>query len=94
MRKLVEMDPKDADSWNGLGKQLFLTKNLTESVSCFEKSLQLKPDVVEVLANLGVVYKTLGRKEAWEEVVTKLMVLDPKMGEDLKAYAPAPAAKP
>ena len=94
LRKLVEMDPKDADSWNGLGKQLFLSGNQTEAVSCFEKSLQLKPDVVEVLANLGVVYKTLGRKEAWEEVVTKLMVLDPKMGEDLKAYAPAPAAKP
>jgi hypothetical protein len=43
---------------------------------------------------VGVAYKTLGRKEAWEEVVTKLMVLDPKMGEDLKVYAPAPAAKP
>ncbi len=94
LRKLVEMDPKDADSWDRLGKQLFLSGNQTEAVSCFEKSLQLKPDVVEVLANVGVAYKTLGRKEAWEEVVTKLMVLDPKTGENLKAYAPAPAAKP
>ena len=61
---------------------------------CFEKSLDLKPNVVEVLANLGVAYKTQGRKEVFEEVLTKLTALDPKTGEQLKAFVPAPAAKP
>jgi len=53
----------------------------------------LKPNVVEVLANLGVAYKTQGRKEAFEEVLAKLTSLDPKTGEQLKAFVPAPPAK-
>ena len=93
LRKLVEMDPKDADSWDRLGKALFVSGNHNEAVRCFEKSLDLKPNVVEVLANLGVTYKTQGRKEAFEEVLAKLTALDPKTGEQLKAFVPAPAAK-
>ena len=93
LRKLVAIDPKDADSWDRLGKALFVSGNHNEAVRCFEKSLELKPSVVEVLANLGVAYKTQGRKEAFEEVLAKLTALDPKTGEQLKAFVPAPAAK-
>lgn len=93
LRKLVAMDPKDADSWDRLGKALFVSGNHNEAVRCFEKSLELKPNVVEVLANLGVAYKTLGRKEAFEEVLVKLTALDPKTGEQLKAFVPAPLEK-
>jgi len=93
LRKLVAMDPKDADSWDRLGKALFVSGNHNEAVRCFEKSLELKPNVVEVLANLGVAYKTQGRKEAFEEVLAKLTLLDPKTGEELKAFVPAPPAK-
>jgi Flp pilus assembly protein TadD len=93
LRKLVAMDPEDADSWDRLGKALFVSGNQYEAVRCFEKSLDLKPNVVEVLANLGVAYKTQGRKEAFEEVLAKLMALDPKTGEQLKAFVPDPAAK-
>jgi len=92
LRKLVAMDPKDADGWDRLGKALFVAGNLSEASRCFEKSLDLKPNVVEVLANLGVVYKTQERKEALEEVLAKLSALDPKTAEQLKAFVPA--AKP
>ena len=94
LRKLVAMDPKDADSWDRLGKALFVSGNHSEAAKCFEKSLDLKPNMVEVLANLGVAYKTQGRKEAFEEVLAKLTALDPKTGEQLKAFVPGPAAKP
>ena len=94
LRKLVAMDPKDADSWDRLGKALFVSGNHSEAAKCFEKSLDLKPNMVEVLANLGVAYKTQGRKEAFEEVLAKLTALDPKTGEQLKSFVPAPAAKP
>ena len=93
LRKLVAMDPKDADSWDRLGKALFVSGNHNEAVRCFEKSLELKPNVVEVLANLGVAYKTQGRKEAFEEVLAKLTALDPKTGEQLKAFVPASLEK-
>jgi len=93
LRKLVAIDPKDADSWDRLGKALFVSGNHNEAVRCFEKSLELKPSVVEVLANLGVAYKTQGRKEAFEEVLAKLTALDPKTGEQLKAFVPASLEK-
>jgi Flp pilus assembly protein TadD len=93
LRKLVAMDPKDADSWDRLGKALFVSGNHNEAVRCFEKSLELKPNVVEVLANLGVAYKTQGRKEAFEEVLAKLTAIDPKTGEQLKAFVPPPLEK-
>jgi cytochrome c-type biogenesis protein CcmH/NrfG len=91
LRKLVAMDPKDADSWDRLGKALFVVKNYDEAIQCFEKSLELKPDVVEVLANLGVTSKSKGDKNRYEKVLEKLSALDPKTAKELEAYQPAPA---
>ena len=90
LRKLVAMDPKDADSWDRLGKALFVVKNYDEAIQCFEKSLELKPDVVEVLANLGVTSKSKGDKSRYAKVVEKLSTLDPKTAKELDAYQPAP----
>jgi len=91
LRKLVAMDPKDADSWDRLGKALFMAKNYDEAIQCFEKSLELKPDVVEVLANLGVTSKSKGDKGRYAKVVEKLSTLNPKTAKELEAYQPAPA---
>jgi len=91
LRKLVEMDPKDADSWDRLGKALFLAQKLDEAIQSFEKSLELKPDVVEVLANLGVTSKSKGDKSRYAKVLEKLSALDPKTAKELETYQPAPA---
>ena len=91
LRKLVAMDPKDADSWDRLGKALFMVRNYDEAIQCFEKSLELKPDVVEVLANLGVTSKNKGDKGRYAKVVEKLSTLDPKTAKELEAFQPAPA---
>jgi cytochrome c-type biogenesis protein CcmH/NrfG len=90
LRKLVAMDPKDADSWDRLGKALFMVKSYDEAIQCFEKSLELKPDVVEVLANLGVTSKSKGDKGRYGKVVEKLSALDPKTAKELEAFQPAP----
>ena len=91
LRKLVEMDPKDADSWDRLGKALFVAQKLDEAIQSFEKSLELKPDVVEVLANLGVTSKSKGDKSRYAKVLEKLSTLDPKTAKELEAFQPAPA---
>ena len=91
LRKLVAIDPKDADSWDRLGKSLFMVKNYDEAIQCFEKSLELKPDVVEVLANLGVTSKSKGDKGRYAKVLEKLSALDPKTARELEAYQPPPA---
>jgi Flp pilus assembly protein TadD len=88
LRKLVAMDEKDADSWDRLGKSLFLVADYEEAVKCFHKSLTLKPGVEEVLANLGVTLKTKGDMAQYQQVLDQLTALNPKLGEDLKNFAP------
>ena len=90
LRKLVAMDPKDANSLDGLGKALYQKGNLKEAVECFEKALVLKPGVEEVLANLGVALKTQGSTREYEKVLEKLAAVNPKTAEELKAFVPPP----
>ena len=87
LRKLVAMDEKDADNWDRLGKGLFLSGNYEEAVRCFHKSLELKPGVPEVVANLGVTLKTKGDMAQYQQALDQLTALSPKMGEDLKNFA-------
>ncbi|MEY5062892.1 MAG: hypothetical protein RLZZ112_856 [Verrucomicrobiota bacterium] len=95
LRKLVAMDEKDADSWDRLGKALYLAGNYEEAVKCFHKSLELKPGAEEVLANLGVTLKTKGDMAQYQQVLDQLTTLNPKTGEDLKNFVPpTPATKP
>jgi Flp pilus assembly protein TadD len=90
LRKLVAMDEKDADNWDRLGKGLFLAGNYEEAVKCFHKSLELKPAVPEVVANLGVTLKTKGDMAQYQQVLDQLSALNAKMGEDLKNFAVPP----
>ena len=90
LRKLVAMDPKDADSQNQLGKALYQNGDLGGAVQCFEKSLTLKPGVEEVLANLGVALKTRGLTREYEKVLEKLAAVNSKTAEELKAFVPPP----
>jgi cytochrome c-type biogenesis protein CcmH/NrfG len=90
LRQLVAMDPKDADSLDGLGKALYQKGNVKEAVGCFEKALALKPGVAEVLANLGVALKTQGSTREYEKVLEKLAAVNPKTAEELKAFVPPP----
>lgn len=94
LRKLVAMDERDPDSWDKLGKALYLAGQYAEAIECFQKSLAIKPDIIEVLANLGVTLKTKGDRALYEEVVQKLSGLDAKTAEDLKKFEPLPAGKP
>ena len=95
LRKLVAMDPKDADSWDRLGKSLYLVGDYEEAVKCFHQSLELKPGMHEVVANLGVTLKTKGDLAQYQQVLDQLTALNPKMGEDLKNFAvPGKPANP
>lgn len=94
LRKLVAMDDRDPDSWDRLGKALYLAGQYPEAVDCFQRSLAIKPDVIPVLINLGVALKTKGDQAQYEEVVRKLAMLDPKITEDLKNFQPPPSGKP
>lgn len=86
LRKMVEMDPKDAGALDRLGKALYLQGKYQEAEKAFTDGLALQPDNTEMLANLGVALKTSGRVKQYDEVVAKLSALDPQKGMELKVF--------
>ena len=93
LRKMVEIDPRDSVSWNQLGKALYQTGKYQESVEALDRSLALRPDVEEVVVNLGVALKTKGDAVRYSQILEKLKVINPKSAKDLEAFQPSLDAK-
>ena len=53
MRKIVDADDKDFPVWEELGTNFFITRAFFEAESCYLKALQLKPNFVPAMINLG-----------------------------------------
>lgn len=88
MRKLVKMSPQDPGAWDQLGKSLYGAGLYDEAVNAFRESLKLKPNVVDVLANLGVALKTKGREAEYKKLVEELTQLDAKTAKELENFVP------
>jgi cytochrome c-type biogenesis protein CcmH/NrfG len=93
LRKMVEIDPRDSVSWNQLGKALYKSGKYAEAVEALDRSLAIKPDVEEVVVNLGVTLKTKGDAVRYASVLEKLSAINPKVAKDLEAFQPSPATK-
>ena len=93
LRKMVEIDPRDSVSWNQLGKALYQVGKYQESVEALDRSLALRPDVEEVVVNLGVALKTKGDAVRYSQILEKLKVINPKSAKDLEAFQPSLDAK-
>lgn len=52
--KAVELDPKYASAWNGLGISSSLTGDLDGALAAWKKAVELKPDFGFALYNLGL----------------------------------------
>ena len=89
MRSLVALKPGDADSWDRLGKSLYLAKQYDEAVKAFRKALEIQPDSAETLANLGVTLKTKGEMTEYEKTVQTLSLVDAKLAKSLMEFSPA-----
>ena len=93
LRKMVEIDPRDSVSWNQLGKALYKAGKYGEAVEALDRSLAIKPDVEEVVVNLGVTLKTKGDAIRYASVLEKLSVINPKVAKDLEAFQPPTEVK-
>jgi arylsulfatase A-like enzyme/Flp pilus assembly protein TadD len=63
-RKAVELDPKYASAWNGLGVGLLQSREIDGAIEAWKKAVELKPDFGFALFNLGLAL--LGRGERAE----------------------------
>jgi tetratricopeptide (TPR) repeat protein len=60
--KVVQLDPKNAAAWGGLGSAYGLAMYPDKSADAYAKSIELEPDVPNVLMGHGHALKTLGNQ--------------------------------
>jgi tetratricopeptide (TPR) repeat protein len=77
MRQIVDADDKDFPVWEELGTNFFITKTYFEAESCYLKSLQLRPDFVPAMINLGRLRIVVKNLNGAIEVLNRAVKLEP-----------------
>jgi Flp pilus assembly protein TadD len=62
--RAVEMDPKNADAWYGLGRIRYTEQRFSDALSCFQRVLTLVPNSVKAENNLGLTYEALNQVDS------------------------------
>jgi tetratricopeptide (TPR) repeat protein len=84
----TQINDKDAQMWNGLGRAQFLLNKPNEAIESFKKAKAIDPDMVDVLYGLGMAYAEVrNRKEAVEALQAFLAKAGNDVPEDRKRAA-------
>lgn len=70
-KRAVELDPQDANAWNGLGWSQFNAGKAEAAIESFRKAIQLEPDHPAALNGLGQVLLQQRRYAEAEKVLLK-----------------------
>ena len=76
--KAIELDPKDADTWNNKGNSLNSLGRDEEALTCLDKAIELDPKHASPWSNKGNSLHSLGRYEKALTCYEKAIELDPK----------------
>lgn len=77
--RIVEIDPKDADSWSMLGRLHQISNNSVEAEKAFQKSIEIEPDNEDALTGLALVYSNLGDHKKSTDLLEKVAAKSPGM---------------
>lgn len=75
--KIVEVEPKDYDSWLMLGRLHKVAQNSVESEKAYKKILDNDPNNEDALTGLAVVYADLGDSQRSSELLKRLTDKNP-----------------
>lgn len=78
-QKIVELDPKDADSWLLLGRLRHIAKQPAEAEQAFRKALDLDPNSEEAMTGLAMVYSSQGDNARAIEMLKQLADRSPNL---------------
>ena len=81
MRQIVDADDRDFPVWEELGTNFFITKTFFEAESCYLKALQLKPDFVPAMINLGRLRIVVKNLDGAIDVLNRALKLQPTSAE-------------
>jgi len=77
-KQAIELDPKIALPWNGLGNVYHDLGRCDEAIQAYQKAIELDPKSVLPWNGLGSVYRDLGRRDEAIQAYQKAIELDPK----------------
>jgi len=60
MEKLIRIKPNEANAWNYKGNIWFIKEQYQNAFECFEKALELKPNLLAAQKNKEAALKKLG----------------------------------
>jgi tetratricopeptide (TPR) repeat protein len=78
LRSIVEADPKDYQSWNELGLLYFVQKDFTAAENSYAKAIEVQPDFITALVNLGRVRLAQKKNEGAIAALQAGLEKDPK----------------
>ncbi|KAI3644026.1 hypothetical protein MP228_010190 [Amoeboaphelidium protococcarum] len=86
--QLVKEYPQCADIYYYRGELMLEAENVAEAIKCFDKAIQLKPDMAMAYLNKAIVLSHIsGDMAGSEELVLKVLELDPKCDLAYMHYA-------
>ena len=77
LRKIVDADDRDFPVWEELGTNFFILKTFFEAESCYLKALQLRPDYIPAMINLGRLRIVVKNLNGAVEVLERALKLQP-----------------
>lgn len=76
-QKVVELDPKDTDTWLMLGRLQKVAQNSVESEKAYKKALEIDPGNEDALTGLAMVYNDLGDTREASELLRQAAAKNP-----------------
>lgn len=77
MRQIVDSDDGDFPVWEELGTNFFILKTFFEAESCYLKALQLRPDYLPAMINLGRLRIVVKNLNGAVEILDRAVKLEP-----------------
>jgi tetratricopeptide (TPR) repeat protein len=81
MMRSVQMDPRDPNSWYGLGRIYYTEQRYGDAVTCFQKTVALDPKSVKAEDNLGLSYEQLNHIDEAIRAYRSAIALEKKYPE-------------
>jgi tetratricopeptide (TPR) repeat protein len=73
----IEINPRNATTWEALGTLYKTTGRYEEAIQAFEQAVSIAPGTVSYQHNLGLVYSVVGNNEGAFNAFQKVLELDP-----------------
>ena len=75
----IQLVPNDASAYFNYGISLTLSAKLIEAIHAYNQAISLKPDYIEALNNLGILYNKIEEFNKARDIFTKIVSIRPNI---------------